>query len=59
MLHTSEQILQKARLLAKKVLELKHCEKIPDCYEISDIIMEAMYIETETRYLDSNNTDSQ
>ena len=50
MLHTSKQILKKARCLAKMVLRLKK-EGKHDCHELDQMAQEAQYIEIDTRDL--------
>ena len=52
MIHTSKQILKKARCLAKMVLRLKK-EGKHDCHELDQMVAEAQYIEIDTRPLES------
>jgi hypothetical protein len=52
MLHTSEQIIQKARCLSKKIIELAAQNKVQKCFEMDDILQEARYIEYETRSIE-------
>lgn len=52
MIHTSKQILKKARCLAKMVLRLKK-EGKHDCHELDQMAAEAQYIEIDTRSLES------
>jgi len=48
MIHTSKQLLRKARCLAKMVLKLKK-EGKHDCHELDQMAQEAQYIEIDTR----------
>jgi len=47
-LHTAEQLIKKARCLAKMILKLK-TDGEHDCHEIDQLAQEASYIEYETR----------
>ena len=51
MIHSSKQIIKKARCMAKKILQLKKSGKV-NCHEIDDLAQEAQYVEFETRELD-------
>lgn len=54
MLHSNEQIIQKARCLSKKIIELAEQNKVQKCFEMDDILQEARYIEYETRELEES-----
>ena len=51
MIHSSKQIIKKARCMAKKILQLKKSGKV-NCHEIDDLAQEAQYVEFETIELD-------
>ena len=53
MIHTTQQMLRKARCLAKMVLRLKDSGK-HDCHEIDQLAQEAQYIEFDTRELEDD-----
>jgi len=57
MLHSDEEIIKKARCLAKKIIDLGETNKVQKCFEMDDILQEARYLEFETRELD-NKVDS-
>ena len=48
MMHTAEQMIKKARCLAKKILKMKKEGDI-DCHEIDLLAQDAEYIEYDTR----------
>jgi hypothetical protein len=48
MMHTAEQMIKKARCLAKKILKMKKDGDI-DCHEIDLLAQDAEYIEFDTR----------
>jgi len=51
MIHTAEQMLRKARCLAKKILRMKKEGDI-NCHEIDLLAQDAQYIEYDTRELE-------
>lgn len=51
MIHTAEQMLKKARCLAKKILRMKKEGDI-SCHEIDLLAQDAQYIEYDTRELE-------
>ena len=53
MIHTSKQILKKARCLAKMVLRLKK-EGKHECHELDQMVQEAQYIEIDTRDIEKD-----
>ena len=53
MIHTAEQMLKKARCLAKKILKMKQEGDI-DCHEIDLLAQDAQYIEFDTRELEDD-----
>lgn len=48
MMHSTKQVMQKVRCMAKKILKLQNDPKIK-CHEIDDLAQEAQYLEIETR----------
>lgn len=57
MMHSSKQIMKKARCMAKKILQLKKSGKV-NCHEIDDLAQEAQYIELDTRGLEDEKQES-
>lgn len=57
MIHTEEQVLRKARFLAKRILELGESKEVNGCRALDDIVAEARYIEFETREYDETEED--
>ena len=55
MIHTAEQIIRKARCMAKMILKLKDSGK-HDCHEIDQMAQEAQYIEFDTREFEDEET---
>ena len=53
MMHTTTQMLKKARCLAKKILRMKKEGDI-DCHEIDLLAQDAQYIEFDTRDLEDD-----
>jgi len=53
MMHTTTQMLKKARCLAKKILRMKSEGDI-DCHEIDLLAQDAQYIEFDTRDLEDD-----
>ncbi|MBT7350542.1 hypothetical protein HN803_07220 [candidate division WWE3 bacterium] len=53
MIHTAEQMIKKARCLAKKILKMKKEGDI-DCHEIDLLAQDAQYIEYDTRELEDD-----
>ena len=53
MMHTAEQMLKKARCLAKKILKMKKEGDI-DCHEIDLLAQDAEYIEFDTRQFEDD-----
>jgi hypothetical protein len=49
--HTTEQVLKKARCLAKKIIYLRKRGGI-DCNDIDELAQEAQYIELDTKHLE-------
>jgi hypothetical protein len=59
MLHTKEQVLLKARCLAKKLVAFAKREDLPaDCHEIDVMAQDAQYILIDTDDLECYNTKS-
>lgn len=52
MIHTTNQMLRKARCLAKKILKMKSEGDI-NCHEIDLLAQDAQYIEYDTRELEN------
>jgi len=52
-IHTAEQMIKKARCLAKKILKMKKEGDI-DCHEIDLLAQDAQYIEYDTRELEDD-----
>jgi len=52
MMHTAEQMIKKARCLAKKILKMRKEGDI-DCHEIDLLAQDAQYIEYDTRELEN------
>lgn len=53
MMHSTAQMLKKARCLAKKILKMKKEGDI-DCHEIDLLAQDAQYIEYDTRELEDD-----
>ena len=53
MMHTTTQMLRKARCLAKKILKMKSEGDI-DCHEIDLLAQDAEYIEFDTRQFEDD-----
>lgn len=59
MLHTKDQILAKARCLAKQVMALAKRQDLPkDCHEIDVMAQDAQYILIDTEDAECYNTQS-
>ena len=56
MIHTSKQMLKKARCLAKKILKMKSEGDI-NCHEIDLLAQDAQYIEYDTRELEEDDKE--
>ena len=58
MIHTTNQMLRKARCLAKKILKM-HKEGDINCHEIDLIAQDAQYIEYDTRGLEKDDKEKE
>jgi hypothetical protein len=57
-LHTKDEVLRKARCLAKMVAALVKRDDVPKCHEIDQMAQEAQYVLIDTKELEEENGGS-